>query len=266
MEDLRAKSAADIRRHHPELVFGKSEDKGAHQQTDDMRVLRSGVEGRFIGGGIVVANRHPRLHRIRYQAIIDQLEGGHVMSALDCLINRLPVFLHEPPVIAEIGIDIVMHQRTTVQCRLHVDDRRQLLDVANDLLGRIAGLRCRFRHRRRDRIADMPNLALGQDRMSRLLHRLTMPVRHLPATGKPADTLEIRAGKHPEHARHRGCCLRIHGFQDPVRHFRAQETGMGLTMNVDVICVSSVSGQKTDILTAFRTGADTEILWHFLLL
>ena len=78
VEDLRAEAAADVRGDDPQLVLGDAEHEGAHQQPDDVRVLRGGPERVLVVAGVVLADRGPRLHGVRHQPVVDELERRDV--------------------------------------------------------------------------------------------------------------------------------------------------------------------------------------------
>ena len=160
-----------------------------------------------------------------------------------------------------------MHQgRALFEGFLHVHDRWQLLDIELDRLSRIARLRIGLGHYGSNRIPHMTDFALCQHRMPRLLHHFAKTVRHLPATGQTAHTLEILASKNPQDPRHGLGCAGIHLVQPPVRHIRAQEIHIGLPAQIDVIGVIAVSGQKPDILAPLGAGANASVFRHIILL
>ena len=204
VEDLRAEAAADVRGDDAQLVLGDAEHEGAHQQPDDVRVLRGGPERVLVVAGVVLADRGPRLHGVRHQPVVDELERRDVWRGADRLVGRGGVVVEEAPVEAEVGAGIVVDQRRLgVEGGAHVDDRGQLLDVELDRLGGVARLGQRLGDHRGDRIADVADLALGEDRVLRLLHRLAVAVGDQPAAGDAADALEVLRGEDLEHARHR---------------------------------------------------------------
>jgi len=98
--------------------------------------------------------------------------------------------------------------------------------------------------------------------MGGFLHDVAKAVRHLPAAGDRAHTVEISAGKGAQHAGHGGGPGRVDPAQAPMRHVRAQKMHIGLTMNVDVIGVFSQPGQKPDVLAPLGAGTDAVILWY----
>ena len=152
--------------------------------------------------------------------------------------------------------------RAIVQRRLHVDHGGQLVDIHLDRFGRRSGLRRTLSDNGGNRIAHMAHLALGQDWMGRLLHRLPMFVGHLPAAGHSADAFEIGTGEDADHARH----ILGHGGVDLVDlsmgQIRAQEMHIGLTMKIDVIGIAPLPGQKPHILAPFGTCAYATVFRH----
>ena len=72
--DLAAEAAADIRRDHAQLVLGDLQHESAHQQPDHVRVLAGGVQRVVAGRRIEIAERRARLHRVRDQPVVGQVQ------------------------------------------------------------------------------------------------------------------------------------------------------------------------------------------------
>jgi hypothetical protein len=68
-----------------------------------------------------------------------------------------------------------------------VDDRRQLLVVDLDQLGRVLRLQIGLGDDERDLVADVAHLLPGEHRMRRLVHRLAVLAVDQPAARQPAD-------------------------------------------------------------------------------
>ena len=77
-EDLRAEPAADVGRDDAQLVLGREAHERGQHEPRDMRVLARRVERDRVGPRIVVAERRARLHRVGDQAVVDEVELGHV--------------------------------------------------------------------------------------------------------------------------------------------------------------------------------------------
>ena len=270
VEDLGAKAAAHVRRHHAQLVLGDAQHEGAHQQADHMRVLAGGIERVFPVRAVVIADGHARLHRVGDEAVVDQLQRGDMGGLVEGLVHRLLILLHEPPVVAEVAGQIVMHPGRILFHRLfHVHHGGQLVDIDDNRLGGVAGLRQRLGHHGGDGLAHMADLLMGQYGVFRLLHGLAVFVGHLPAAGHPAHFGEIRAGENLQHAGHVFGGRGIDPGQPPMGHIRAQEKHMGLAAQVDVIGIAPRPGEKAHILPPFAAGPNAarrfKILWHNIL-
>ena len=125
---------------------------------------------------------------------------------LDGLVNGFAVVFNESPVVAKIGPDIVVNQLAACDRCAHVDNCGKFFDVGIDRFRRVPRLFKRLRDDRGNRISDMPDFALGKNRMGRLLHRLSISIRNLPAAGNAPDALEVLAGKYGQNSRH---CFRF---------------------------------------------------------
>jgi hypothetical protein len=264
--DLRSEAAADVGRHHPQPALGDAEHEGAHQQADDVRVLRGGVERVLVVAGVVLADRGARLHRVRHQPVVDDVERRDVRGGPDRGVDGVAVVLDEAPVEAAVAVELVVHlRRTGLERGAHVDDRRQRLDLELDRLGRVARLRQRLGDDGGDRVADVAHLALGEHRMLRLEHRLAEAVGDLPAAGHTADGGEVLGGEDLQHTGHRGRPGGVESGDPAVRHVRAQEDGMGLARPVQVVGVAAAAGQEAYILAALQRRADPGVLGHVIL-
>ena len=139
-EDLRAEAAADVGRDHPHLRFRQAEHEGAHQQPLDVRVLVGDVERVARVVLVVDGVGGARLHRVRDQPVVDDVELGDVRRLGERGVDRGLVAV--APVVAGVVGDLVVHRRPLDARGLgDVDHRRQLLVVDLDQLGRVLGLR-----------------------------------------------------------------------------------------------------------------------------
>ena len=108
----------------------------------------------------------------------------------------------------------------------------------------------------------MPHLPLGQHRVCRFLHRLTVPVGDQPTAWQPSDPFEVRTGEDLQDTGHRRRRRSVNSLQVAVGNLRPKEMDMSLSVNVHVVGVLSVSRQEPNILAALRACANTKILWH----
>ena len=256
-EDLRAETAADIRRDHPQLVLGCDADEGRQHQPGHMRVLAGGIERERLGAAVIVADCGARLHRVGDQPVVDDVELGHVLGAGKGRVSRRLVA--QMPVIHDIvGGDVVHHRGALLRRRHHVDHRRQHRVVDHDRLGRVAGLRIGLGDHHRHMVADVADLALGQRRMATGAHRRAVLVVDHPAADQPADLVghEIIAGENREHAGRRLGRGRVDAIEGGVGMRRAHEHRIGLAGLVDVVGVPALAGDEAEVFFAADWGAD----------
>jgi hypothetical protein len=248
--DLGAEAAADIGRHDAQLVLGHAEDEGAQDQPQHMRILRRGVAGEAVGRAVVLADRRARLHRIRHEPVVVQVELRDVGGVLERGLGRRLVA--ELPVVAEVA-----RRRLAMELRCaglesgdRIDHRRQ--DVVIDLheLCGVARLAERIGDHHRDMVADVAHGVDREHGVRRRLVRLAVLALDHPAADQAADLVARRvlAGEHGDHA---GCGLGRGGVDLPdlgVGVRRAHEHGIGLAGAVDVVDIHALAGDETEIL------------------
>ncbi len=81
--DLGAEAAADIGRDHPQLVLRRDVVEGRQHQPRDMRILRRRVEREMLFGLVVFGDRRARLHRVRHQPVVGDVERDHIGRRLE---------------------------------------------------------------------------------------------------------------------------------------------------------------------------------------
>ena len=186
--DLRAEAAADIGRDDAQFRLGDVQDKGAHQQADHMRVLARRIERVVAGGAVEFADRGARLHRVRNEPVVDEVELDDARRLGEGGIDRGEVA--EAPVVAKIARHIGKDLRRARLQRLAGIDDRRLLDIVDlDLVGRLARLLEGLGDDDRDRVADMAHMVGRERRVRRLGHRRAVFRMDLPAAGQPADAI-----------------------------------------------------------------------------
>ena len=189
VENLRAEAATHVGRIDAQLVLGNVEHKGAHQQTNDMRVLARRIERVRAACGVIIANRHPRLDGIGDETVVDEIDFGDVGRILEGRLHSGGVA--ELPVVAKVvGRHVLVHSRPAARKRrLHIDDRRQFLEVEIDEFGCILGLPQALGDDGHHRVAHMAHLARRQNGVGGLLHGLAILRGHLPAAGQPTHAI-----------------------------------------------------------------------------
>ncbi len=198
---LHAEAAADIGRDDADLVFGNSERVDREPAPEIVRLLSRGVERIAVAGRVVVAGVGARLHRIRGEPRVDQIElhdacrrghrrfGFRAIAALD--------------VEDEIGAEARMHEHGARLNRIaHVDDGIDLLVLHIDPLGGLLGAKPRLGNDGGDDIADMADFSGRESRSRRLVHRPAVAERHRMDDAQFAEpgALPILGGQHQEHA------------------------------------------------------------------
>ena len=252
-EGLHAETAAHIGRDNAELLFRNLEYGFGERIAHEMRTLRPGIEGRAAALRIVVHNRVAGLHRIRHQAIVDQINADDVGGLGKGGFGRFRVAEIVVPIEHEVARNMVEKLRRARRERvLRVRDHRQCLVVDFDCFGGIARLAQGLGDDKRDRLADITDLLDRQERTRGLVLRRAITILDGRLASEVAEPfgLNVGAGGDEQDARHlpRRRCI------DPpkvrVRGRRAQNKGLRRMRQAHVIRVAAPSGDKPQILVA----------------
>ena len=258
--DLRAEPAADIGRHDAQLVLRDVQHEGAHQQPDHMRVLAGGVE-RVVAADDV--SKSPTAARGSIAFGISRLLVRSSFTTFAApgerrIDHRL---VADMPVVADVAR---RHRRAPARrpARPHraaMADRRQVLVVDDDQLGRVLRRLLRLGDHHGDRIADMAHLADREHRMRRLRHRRAVLVVDLPAARQAADIVgrHVRAGEHRHHARRLRRRRGVDAVDPRMRPVRAADERMELAGPVDVVGVVAASAEEAHVLLAADGGSNS---------
>ena len=257
-EDLRAKAAADIRRDHPQLVLLRDVVERRQHQTRDMRILRGRVQREMLFRRIVVGDRSARLHRVRHQAVVGDVERGHIGRRLEGSIGRRLVA--DGPVVDHVA------RRLGVQLRRARGDRR--LDIGGDGklfvddgdgFRRIARLIAGLGDHHRDRLPDEAHGLRRHRRPRAHLHRRAVLGMDHPAADQIADLVidDLLAGQHIDHARHSLGRVGIDSLDLGVGVRAADERGVGHAVQADVVDIAALAGDETLVFLAHDASADT---------
>ncbi len=253
--DLGAEAAADVGRNHTHLVLGQAHHKRRQQQALDVRVLVGDIEHVFIGRAAVRADHRARLHGVGNQAVVGQVQLGHMGSGgEDCI--HLALVADGPFVAMVVGSGFM--QGRCLGGIGDADHGAQHLVIHLDQLGGVFRLLQRFGHHHGDMVAHITHLALGQDGVRRLFHRVAVCRGDQPAARQAVDLVgrHILADKHVEYT---GCGLGGGGVDavDPGVGVRGpDEHRVALVGQRDVIGVLPATGEKAVVFLAADGGAN----------
>ncbi len=256
-EDLRAEAAADIGRHHPQLVLMRDVVERRQHQAGDMRILRRGVEGKMLLGVVVFADRRARLHRVRHQPVVGDVERNHVGRRLERGIRR--GFLADGPVVDHVARGFRMQlRRARLDCGADIGRNRQFLIVDDDGFRRVAGLVLGLGNHHRDRLSGEAHDFRRHRRPSAHLHAGAVLRRDRPAADQIADLVvdDFLSGQHPDHARHALRSRDVDALDPGMRVRAADEMRVGQAHNLDVVDVAAAPRDETPVFLAHYAGAN----------
>ena len=223
-----------------------------------MRVLRGVPQREAATAGVILADRGARLHGVRHQPVIDDVELGYVLGGLERLVHRGAIA--ELPLVNGVARCDGVNERCVRALRLGgIRDRRQYLVIDLKFFAGIARLRQRLGDHYRDRIADETGLFVRDGRVRRHLHRRSVLGVDHPAANQGADLVggKLCTGKHRQHARHAGSRGAVDPLDPGVGMGRAHEVDVALPGPADVGGILPFSGDEAEILLATHRGADT---------
>ncbi len=198
---LHAEAAADIRRQHPDLLPGHAHEAG-YRVDPQMAALGAGMQGQGVAAGIVLGDAGARLHGIGDQAVVDQLQRGHMRRPGQRLLGRRP--LAELPVEGQVGRHVVVDQGLArLLGLLGVRRDRQAVVIDLDQLGGVLGGAQALGHDEGDMVADMADPVGAQHHPERQLRGAAVAVLHRDQArqGVAAATgHDVLAGDHRQHA------------------------------------------------------------------
>ena len=262
-EDFGAAAAAHVRRDHAHLVLGQAQHEGRHEQPFHMRVLVAHVQRVLVARSVVAADGRARLHGVGDEAVVDQVELGHVRGVGKGRVHRALV-ANGPLVAVVVGRDVVQCGASHAAGRGigHADHGGQHVVVHLHQLGRVARLLLREGHHHGHMVAHVADLALRQDGVRRLLHGLAIGTGDQPAAGQAVDVVgrHISAGEHPQHAGRGLGGIHMDAVDLGVGVRRAHEHRMALRGQHHVVRVLARASQKAVVLLALERFADVRQL------
>ena len=231
-----------------QLVLGRDLDKGGEHEAVDVRVLAREPQREIAGRRVVVADGRPRLHRVRDQPVVDEIETGHVVGAGEGFVGSRAVA--DLPVVAEVSRRLGVNLRRAVGEGVAHRHHAGQGGVAHlHQLRRVPGLACALGNHDGHRVS---HVAHGIDRehgVGRGLVRLAVLAGDHPAADERAErvTGHIRSGQDRHHAGRGG---RGRGVQRErrMRVGRSHERGVGLVRQGRVVGVVAGSGEEPLVL------------------
>ena len=152
------------------------------------------------------------------------------------------------------------------QRRFRIEHRRQRLEIELDQLRRVLGGIAVLRHDDRDRLADMADLVVGQQRLLRIdelvLHqrRPLARQRHLRIRHRRQHARELRSGQHKGNAGRCGCARHIDRLDARMRLRAAHEHRMQHVRQIEIGNVLAATGQEPPVLAPRHGAADERCL------
>ena len=226
-----------------------------------MRTLRRRVEGRAAARRVKVGNGVARLHRVRHDAVVDEIERGDVRGLGEGGVGRLGVAEVVVPVEHQVAGNMIEQLRCTGSERVRgIGHRRQHIVLDLDGLSGVARGGHGLGHDKGDRLTDVSHLALRQHRTRRVMARRAVAVDERHQTADVAETVGARvlAGRHEQHA---GDAPRRGGVDTldvRVGHRRAQHERLRRVRQIDVVGVAALPGDETQIFVTPHRLPDSE--------
>ena len=202
--NLGTKATAHIGRNHAHFVFWQAHHKCRQKQAFDVRVLVGDIQGVIVTGTVVVPDGGTWFHGVGRQAVVDQVELGHMRCIGKCGINGRLV-TNGPLVALVVGGDIVNHRRTRGLCIAHIHHRGQGFVIHHHQLGGVAGLFVSFCHDHGHMVTHVTHFFEGQNWVWRLFHGFAVGAGDQPAARQAVDFVcgHILAIQNPDDARRR---------------------------------------------------------------
>ena len=222
-----------------------------------MRILGRGVERVLAGRAVELADRRPGLHRVRDQAVVDEVDLGDVGGLGERGVGgRL---IAQMPVEAGVVLGLLPHLRRAGLDRIGGgDDGRQFLIGDVEEGGGILCLVAGFGDDDGDLVADVAHLVRHQRRVRRLHHRRAVLAVDLPAAGQAAFLVGgvVGAGENGDDAGGLLGLALVDLLDGGVGMRRAHDVGVDLPRPVDVVRVVAAAGEEAEVFLAFDGRPD----------
>ena len=206
---------------------------------------------------VVFGDRRARLHRVRHQAVVGDVERDHIGRSLESRIGG--GFIADGPVVDHVAGRFRMQLRRARLNRIaHVGDGGQFLVVDATASAASRAWLLRLGDHDRDRLADEAHGLRRHRRPRAHLHRRAVLGMDHPAADQIADLVldQFLAGQHTDHAGHleRRRGVDRHHLGMGVR--AADERGIGHAVQADVVDITALAGDEALVFLAQRAGAN----------
>jgi hypothetical protein len=225
-----------------------------------VRVLRAGVERVAFAAGIVIAERHARLHGVGGKPVVFQPHRDDMRRASERRIGCRLVAEHQA--VADVALRTIVPDLGGggLDRILDIAGARQRLVINLDQVGGVACLRRGLGHHQRDPLADEAHL-VGREHRPEGAIALRRPqhFRHEERRER-AELLggRIGAGEHAQDTGSRFCRRDIDPADAGMGMRRVHHRRVALMRQVDVVDVAGAAGDEALVLDAAHRLPDSE--------
>ena len=255
-KDLRAETAADVRRDDAHLFRRQAEDLAQHV-TLAMSALAAECHREVVALGIVLGHHAARFHVVGDEALVDDLHFGDGMRLPEDRIHLGLVAerLVEQHVAREGRPDL---RSPLLDCGADAGHRRLRLPVDGERFGGIARLFDRIGDDERHRVTDMAHFVLHQDRIIGHLERI---VGEIEQARQMAEARDIVRGQDGCDAWHRLRGRRI-DLEFCVRMRRAHDHRVQQLLRCMIAGVPAPAANEAVVFLADNALPDAEFHCH----
>ena len=208
-------------------------------------------------GVVVFGNRRARLHRVRHQPVVGDVERDHIGGRLERRVGR--GFLADGPVVDDIAGGFRMKlRRARLDRGADVGGNGQFLIFDDDGFRRVSRLVLGLGNHHRDRLSGKAHDLRRHRRPCPHLHAGAVLGGDGPAADQIADLVvdDLLSGQHPDHAGHVLGSRDVDAFDFGVRVRAADEMRVGQAHNLDVVDVTAAARDETPVFLAHHAGAN----------
>ena len=256
---LAAKAAADIERDATDPRLRQTEE--ARRFTAyPMNHLGRRPDRRRVGAPIIGGDDTAALHRHRGVAVVVEAALQTVGRRGECHVDLAPADREGADQVR--AVSLVNDRAVGTQRRLGVDHRRERFEVAGHKLGRVFGLVTGFGDDDRDRLADMADLVMRQQRLLRVeefvLDRRRPFARHrnLPLGHRRQQSQQIGAVEREHDAGHRRRSRQIDRADAGMRHRAAHEDRVQHSRQDEIGDELPLAGQQAPVFAPQQRAPD----------